>query len=282
LDIRDYEISLEYDKILKHWERLSCYSQNGNPIPEFLRANSANLKQMYRNICSSKAIHTLATITEYTKNSNLKNVGVGQEKIKVYYPPMKNRVEPGKKTVEIPTRKFALLLNADRFEKNGPAVVRAFDELFNETPGLTEDLTVVVTGITDLDQLGMTIRNRLRFVAVGYLAPETLECLYSQASMLVYASLNEGFGYPPIEIMKYQKPSVVADNTSLPEVCRESAVYCDPYSVDSIKRAISQMFENPIDPKILHNHYAFIAEKQKRDLKSLITLILEPADVSSK
>ena len=46
--------------------------------------------------------------------------------------------------------------------------------------------------------------------------------LYAAASLLVYPSLYEGFGYPPIEAIACGTPALAADNSSLREVVLES------------------------------------------------------------
>ena len=52
----------------------------------------------------------------------------------------------------------------------------------------------------------------------GFIEPEDMGGLYSGASLFVYPSRAEGFGYPPLEAMACGCPAIVADLTSLPEV----------------------------------------------------------------
>jgi glycosyltransferase involved in cell wall biosynthesis len=44
----------------------------------------------------------------------------------------------------------------------------------------------------------------------------------------VFPSFYEGFGLPPLEAMHCGCPVLVSDRASLPEVCGEAAVYCEP------------------------------------------------------
>jgi glycosyltransferase involved in cell wall biosynthesis len=75
----------------------------------------------------------------------------------------------------------------------------------------------------------------------GYLEDDALPGLYSNADCLVYPSLYEGFGLPPLEAMACGCPVIVSGKASLPEVCGEAAMYVDPLSVPSIAGAISSM-----------------------------------------
>ena len=71
--------------------------------------------------------------------------------------------------------------------------------------------------------------------------------LYKNARLFVYPSLYEGFGLPPLEAMACGCPCVVSDSGSLPEVCGEAAVYCDPSDSKDIADKINTVL---IDDKI--------------------------------
>ena len=62
----------------------------------------------------------------------------------------------------------------------------------------------------------------------GRVAPEHLPAFYRRATLLVYPSLYEGFGLPPLEAMACGVPVVVSSTTSLPEVAGEAALLADP------------------------------------------------------
>ena len=55
---------------------------------------------------------------------------------------------------------------------------------------------------------------------------------------LVFPSLYEGFGLPPLEAMACGCPVAVANATSLPEVCGDAAEYFDPLSAEDMATAI--------------------------------------------
>ena len=47
---------------------------------------------------------------------------------------------------------------------------------------------------------------------------DVLASLYASAAVLVYPSIYEGFGIPPLEAMSFGCPVVCANTSSLPEV----------------------------------------------------------------
>jgi glycosyltransferase involved in cell wall biosynthesis len=59
---------------------------------------------------------------------------------------------------------------------------------------------------------------------------------YANAELLVYPSLWEGFGVPPLEAMSLGCPVLVSDCSSMPEICRDGASYFDPYDPDSLAK----------------------------------------------
>ena len=70
---------------------------------------------------------------------------------------------------------------------------------------------------------------------------ESLSRVYGGASALVYPSLYEGFGLPPLEAMSARCPVIASNTGSIPEVCADAAEYFDPYQPESIARAIENV-----------------------------------------
>lgn len=81
-------------------------------------------------------------------------------------------------------------------------------------------------------------------VFLDYVHEDDLPYLYSEAKLLIFPSLYEGFGLPPLEAMACGCPVIVSRAASLPEVCGDAAYYVDPLSVDSIALGISTVLDN--------------------------------------
>ena len=69
---------------------------------------------------------------------------------------------------------------------------------------------------------------------------------YQTATMLVYPSLYEGFGLPPLEAMACGCPVVCSKTASLPEVCGEAAEYFDPTSEEEMAAKIAYLLGNDV------------------------------------
>lgn len=80
---------------------------------------------------------------------------------------------------------------------------------------------------------------------LGYVSDEELRALFEAASLFVYPSFYEGFGYPPLEAMSCGCPVIVARSSALPESCGDAAVYCDPSDAENIARNIRSVLDSP-------------------------------------
>lgn len=72
----------------------------------------------------------------------------------------------------------------------------------------------------------------------GYITEEEKVRLYADATLMVYPSIYEGFGLPPLEAQSYGVPVIAGAHTALPEVLGQSAVLCDMNDVRSLENAM--------------------------------------------
>jgi glycosyltransferase involved in cell wall biosynthesis len=84
------------------------------------------------------------------------------------------------------------------------------------------------------------VASRVEFVQAD---EETLCRLYRTAVALVYPSLYEGFGLPPLEAMARGVPVVAARAASIPEVVGDAALLFDPHRPEELVCALERMFD---------------------------------------
>ncbi len=119
--------------------------------------------------------------------------------------------------------------------KNHARLIEAFTTLRQTRPRLR--LILTGGGLERLDPLPEGVTR------LGSVSSERVASLYRRAACLVFPSLYEGFGLPPLEAMACGCPVAAADAGAIPEVCGDAAVLFDPTDVDAIAAAIIEADE---------------------------------------
>jgi glycosyltransferase involved in cell wall biosynthesis len=78
----------------------------------------------------------------------------------------------------------------------------------------------------------------------GYVTPEDLRVLYQAASVMLFPSLEEGFGLPVLEAMANGLAVVASRTASLPEVGGDAALYVDPHDPRDIAEKVRRAVED--------------------------------------
>lgn len=141
--------------------------------------------------------------------------------------------------------KYILFLSTLQPRKNLELLIDAFRELKHEHPELPHKLVVV-------GRAGWKFRNILEKIEqnkdivmyLGHVKDEERWPIYSHAELFVCPSLYEGFGMPVLEAFECGTPAVVANNSSLPEVGGDAALYFDPASKTEMKEIILKVVTN--------------------------------------
>jgi len=101
-----------------------------------------------------------------------------------------------------------------------------------------DDEANIIETITRLDL------NKAVFI-LGYLDSEDLASIYQSAFAYVFPSLNEGFGLPVLEAFSAGLPLICANNSCLPEVAGEAAVYFNPNSSIELSQCMQNLINDP-------------------------------------
>lgn len=251
----------------------------------FIR-NNADIKDCIRNTILWKRTHKhlllyfteilekfdeVITDSEHSKYSIMVNFPkIAKEKnIRVFYAPSKY-VEATINSEN--TAPYIMMVSANRWLKNCYRGVLAIDQLYQS--GYLEGIKTHVYG-----NLPSKMRNKLKcknnFIFYDYVESEELEAAYKNCSVFFYPTLNEGFGLPPLEAMKYGKTCVISAICSLPEVYGDSVYYCNPYDIMEMKNRILQAIEHPIEVDYISRKVKSINYRQMKDTETVCSLLLE-------
>lgn len=268
-DLRDFEEPVDVYSHLYYENEFDKIKQMG----KFIRRNYLKNRNRARYVECALGYDKIICISEHTKNMvetylpEVKNKIVG-----VMYTPSKHYMEPISGVENVSgSSDYILMISTNRWIKNSYRAIQALDQLYsNNSIG---NKTILVGG------LSKDIRNRIKhpemFEIMPYVNPDELEYLYSNCSLFVYPTLNEGFGMPPLEAMKYGRTCVLAALCSLPELYSGAAYFVNPYSVEEMASHIYMAINSPIDNNIIKKRYESITSRQREDLRKLAKLIVQ-------
>lgn len=191
--------------------------------------------------------------------------------IKVFYSPLLYKEHCTEKQN---VGKYFLLVSGNRWEKNNLRAIKALDTLFSN--GALDSYNVIITGATSCNIFKYKIKNINKFIFKGYVSDEELTVLYNNAYCLIYPSLNEGFGYPPLESMRFGNPVLASSFSSISEVCGDAVLYFNPFSEDEIANRILMITNEAIYKEMSSRalrRFDFIKNRQIEDLDKLVDYI---------
>lgn len=82
---------------------------------------------------------------------------------------------------------------------------------------------------------------RDNIIRLGYRDDAELQMLYRFCEGVVYVSLYEGFGIPPLEGFLFNKICLASNNSSLPEVVGKAGLLVDPYDSNEIAEGLRRL-----------------------------------------
>jgi glycosyltransferase involved in cell wall biosynthesis len=143
-------------------------------------------------------------------------------------------------------RGFILYVGRFHVRKNLERLLEAYARSSARTHG---GIRLVLAG-NDFGNLN-SIRSRICDLGLeqdvwcpGHVSDAVLETLYRRASLFVYPSLHEGFGFPPLEAMRRKIPVLASNVSAMPEVLGDGAHLVDPYDPSRMAAAIDFLLEH--------------------------------------
>jgi len=134
---------------------------------------------------------------------------------------------------------FILFASSLTRRKNPEGLLRAFGLLVAQQK--IDHKLVLIGDRTWLGEEVDPLIDRLQLRSRVIFAPcphEDVPWFYNGADALIFPSLYEGFGMPPIECMACGTPVVASNLTAIPEVVGDAALLVDPCRVDDLAGGI--------------------------------------------
>lgn len=189
----------------------------------------------------------IIAVSQSTKNDLVNFYGIKEEKVEVIYSGVGEQFRPRqtsspwsaniKRKYNLPDD-FALYFGTIEPRKNIAGLIKAFEILREK-----HKIKLVIAGdkgwlYRDIFKTANESKYRNDIVFTGFIEEEDKPFLYGLAKVFVYPSFFEGFGFPPLEAMAGGIPTIVSNNSSLPEVVGDGALMIDPNNIDEMAWAM--------------------------------------------
>lgn len=186
------------------------------------------------------------TVSQFTKSEMVRILHIKPDKI--YVIPCasninmkrvsdRSKLETVRGKYNLPIKYF-LFVGSNNPRKNIYRLIQAFD--YAKRDGIPQDLIIAGEYGWKFSQSKafekIQHKNAVKFI--GFVPDDDMPALYSAADAFLFPTLYEGFGIPIIEAQRCGTPVLTSNQSSLPEVGADSAIYVDPYDVEDIYRGI--------------------------------------------
>ena len=219
----------------------------------------------------------IVAVSRNTKNDLIELFDIPENKIQVIYSGVKNDLQKigeqelnliknnhkFKQKYSLP-EKFILYLGTIEPRKNIENIIKAFEMFLEKNSGATGH-KLVIAGASGWKNKNIfkiwknsLKKNNIKFI--GYIDKKDKKYLYNLASLFIFPSYYEGFGFPPLEALACGCPVITANNSSLSEIIGDYSTLINPYDISSITKAIESHCLNKIDNNIFLEKFANIKE----------------------
>lgn len=143
-------------------------------------------------------------------------------------------------------RQYVLCVGTLEPRKNLELVIRAYAAM---PQAFRQHRPLVIVGMkgwltSNLESVMQPLVASGELKPLGYTSDDALAALYAGAMALVYPSLYEGFGLPPLEAMASGTPVIVSDRSTLPEVVGDAGIKIDAQDEGALREALHRLNED--------------------------------------
>lgn len=228
---------------LQVWFRKGLKSKFTSEIARFFIRKALNV--------SDKVI----TVSEFTKSELVKKFNVPVSKIDVIhlgvdFTRFNSHIKIDEDTLKKYniSKPYLLYLGNIKPHKNLLRLIQSFEKL-----GYT-NYELIIAGEKDrfikrhkefyqiYQNLSRSIKECIKFT--GFVDDIDLPKIISGSRLMIFPSLYEGFGLPPLEAMACGCPVVASNLGSIPEICGDAVKYFNPYDIDEMAIVISDVINN--------------------------------------
>jgi glycosyltransferase involved in cell wall biosynthesis len=220
-------------------------------MPEFHQAANVAAEKSFAERVWKRAAGLIA-VSENTRRDAVRILGLDPEIVRTIYPGVPEPFfQATPETAAAARRKYglarpyALYVGTVEPRKN---LDRLLDSWQNLPVSLRGEFDLVAAGPEGWHSAETMARLRAPAAGVrylGYVPEPDLPGLTAGATVFIYPSLYEGFGFPVAQAMAAGVPAITSNVSSLPEIAGGAAALVDPRSPAEIHAAIERLLTSP-------------------------------------
>lgn len=247
-------------------------------VPEGYNAISRILMRLFVRRAAERADHIVA-VSQATRANLIRYYGISAAKISVSYEGLVTESMVGISTTPPPAAIgipfHSVFMGRIEVRKNVARILSAWQEILRNSQNLGQ--------LHLLGRLGFGGEGIVRIaeytpqtIVHGYVTDAEKHDLLQTGGVLVYPSLDEGFGLPVLEAAAQGLTVVTSLVGSLPEVAAQGAVLVNPRDVNSIARGWQLVLERKalcqwLAPRAAHNLTRFSWSHHATDLAQALS-----------
>jgi len=227
--------------------------------PDFIQQSHLRFYKKYTPLFLKKA-NSLATVSAFSKRDIAEQYKIDSSRIDIVYSAAKDIFHPlteiQKQNIKdqyTDGKEYFMYIGSIHPRKNLMNLLKAFS-VFKKR--LNSKMKLVLAGrlawkYKSFSESLKSYKYRNDVILAGYTDEETLSKLMGGAYAMVYPSLFEGFGVPPLEALKCEVPVITSSGTAMQEIYKDAALYANPTDYNDIAEQMMLLYKDESQRKQL-------------------------------
>lgn len=182
----------------------------------------------------------LIAVSENTRQDAIRLLGIDPQRIRTIHSGVAGEYFDARPRAR--SKPYVLFVGTVEPRKNLDTLLDAWQSV---KPDVHERFDLVIAGPEGWNSSRTMARIRQESTYLGYVPETEMPGLVAGASLFVYPSLYEGFGFPVVQAMAANVAVLTSRTSCLPEIGGDAAVYVDPRSVSELAAQLTRLLEAP-------------------------------------
>lgn len=182
----------------------------------------------------------LIAVSENTRQDAIRLLGIKPERIRTIHSGVAEEYFDAK--LRARTKSYVLFVGTVEPRKNLNTLLDAWRPMNHH---IREHFDLVIAGPQGWNSASTMARIRQEATYLGYVPEAEMPGLVAGASLFVYPSLYEGFGFPVVQAMAANVAVLSSRTSCLPEIAGDAAAFADPLSPSEMAAQLTRLLESP-------------------------------------